>query len=88
MLRFTKESDLERIKRLKESIIFKYIDNENTNELLVSEADLEFLVENAEIGVLSKNGKQNVAGGITSANDISPIEMPNDGSGSGDGYPF
>lgn len=48
MLRFTKETDLERVKRLRKSIIDGYIENESSTDLLVSKADLKFMLEKAE----------------------------------------
>ncbi|MEN1969677.1 hypothetical protein WMZ97_16565 [Lentibacillus sp. N15] len=80
MLRLKKELDTERITRLKESIILNYIDNENGNELLVSEADLEFLVEKAELYVFTERKEAN-------ENNILPINVPNSYKGD-DSYSF
>lgn len=54
MLRFKKESDLERVNRLKNSIVYGYIEDDDSEELLVSEADLEFLVTKAEERIQSQ----------------------------------
>lgn len=48
MLRFTKETDYERVKRLRKSIIDDYIESDSTTSLMISEADLRFMLEKAE----------------------------------------
>lgn len=58
MILLKKETDLERIKRLKEAILHDYIEDEETNEMHISQSDLKFLVLNAEKNILSKHNIQ------------------------------
>lgn len=58
MILLKKETDLERIKRLKEAILHDYIEDEETNEMHMSHSDLKFLVLNAEENILSKHNTQ------------------------------
>lgn len=53
MLRLKKETDVERVERLKQLILLDYVEGDQTAELLLSEADLIFLLEKAEEQVLS-----------------------------------
>lgn len=48
MLRFKKETEFERIERLKTLIIDDYVNSDHTQEVLISEDDLLFMLKNAE----------------------------------------
>lgn len=74
MLRFTKESDWERIERLKRSIINDYVEDDEAEELFVSEADLVFLLEKADKQIKREAGLNSEPTTQNNNNDIPPIE--------------
>lgn len=81
MLRFNKETDIERITRLEKLIRFDYTENNVAQDLLLSEADLLFMLDKAKEHVAGSREAPvaNVADGVVNqtVDGISMIDQPN-----------
>ena len=61
MLRFKKETDSERIERLRHTIIDQYTESNKANEMLISEADLVFMLEKAHEQIVNDINREQQA---------------------------
>lgn len=61
MLRFKKETDSERIERLRQLILDNYVESEETGEMLISEADLIFMLNKATENIEADKNREEQA---------------------------